>query len=29
MLLLLTDELINATNPLSTEGADSIETVED
>jgi len=27
--LLLTDELINATNPLSTEGADSIETVED
>ena len=27
--LLLTDELINATNPLSTEGADQIETVED
>jgi ribosome maturation factor RimP len=27
--LLLTDELINATAPLSTEGADSIQTVED
>ena len=27
--LLLTDELIDATNPLSTEGADSIQTVED
>ena len=27
--LLLTDELIQATNPLSTEGADSIQTVED
>jgi ribosome maturation factor RimP len=27
--LLLTDELINATNPLSTEGADTIQTVED
>ena len=27
--LLLTDELINSTNPLSTEGADSIQTVED
>ena len=27
--LLLTDKLINATAPLSTEGADSIQTVED
>ena len=27
--LLLTDKLIAATNPLSTEGADSIQTVED
>ena len=27
--LLLTDKLINATSPLSTEGADSIQTVED
>jgi ribosome maturation factor RimP len=27
--LLLTDELINATAPISTEGADSIQTVED
>ena len=27
--LLLTDKLINATAPLSTEGADEIETVED
>ena len=27
--LLLTDDLIKATNPLSTEGADSIQTVED
>jgi ribosome maturation factor RimP len=27
--LLLTDALIDATNPLSTEGADSIQTVED
>jgi ribosome maturation factor RimP len=27
--LLLTDKLINATAPLSTEGADSIQTIED
>ena len=27
--LLLTDKLINATAPLSTEGADTIQTVED
>ncbi|HXG81829.1 MAG TPA: ribosome maturation factor, partial [Sphingomicrobium sp.] len=27
--LLLTDKLINATAPLSTEGADKIETVEE
>ena len=27
--LLLTDKLINATAPLSTEGADTIQTVEE
>ena len=27
--LLLTDKLINATAPLSTEGADSIQTIEE